>query len=108
MSTAPTKSAAVTTLDPVYPPYINCTRNDDGSVRVIIRGTPSEVDGVAVCGQDCRPGSDRCNNYCNQAPDKGAMAQRPPAMRHIKCGETVSLTLSADEFATLCAALGKI
>ena len=33
---------------------------------------------VAVCGVDCHPGDALCNNYCNLAPQKGAMAPLPP------------------------------
>jgi hypothetical protein len=33
---------------------------------------------VMVCGVDCRAGDAVCNNYCNEAPQKGPMADRPP------------------------------
>lgn len=33
---------------------------------------------VMVCGVDCHPGDAVCNNYCNEAPQKGPMADRPP------------------------------
>lgn len=33
---------------------------------------------VMVCGVDCFPGDDACNNYCNRAPQKGPMAEHPP------------------------------
>lgn len=32
---------------------------------------------VAVCGIDCHPGDDVCNNYCNMAPEKGPMQRMP-------------------------------
>lgn len=32
-----------------------------------------------VCGVDCQPGDSVCNNYCNEAPQKGPMASKPPA-----------------------------
>lgn len=33
---------------------------------------------VMVCGVDCHPGDSVCNNYCNEAPQKGPMAKEPP------------------------------
>lgn len=31
-----------------------------------------------ICGVDCHPGDAVCNNYCNQSPQKGPMASKPP------------------------------
>lgn len=31
-----------------------------------------------VCGVDCQPGDNFCNNYCNSAPQNGPMASKPP------------------------------
>jgi hypothetical protein len=33
---------------------------------------------VMICGVDCHPHDDICNNYCNMAPEKGPMAKSPP------------------------------
>lgn len=33
---------------------------------------------AAVCGIDCHPGDFLCNNFCNQAPEKGKMPDYPP------------------------------
>lgn len=33
---------------------------------------------VMVCGIDCHPGDAVCNNYCNEAPQKGRMSDTPP------------------------------
>lgn len=33
---------------------------------------------ISVCGRDCNPGDDVCNNYCNLAPEKGPMVNVPP------------------------------
>lgn len=105
--------SAHTNLDPNYPGYINFTREDDGSVSVHLRGDPSTVGGVYVCGYArdkgqpgrCSPGDDRCNNYCNMAPEKGPMQKSPRDCSHIKEGATAKLTLSAESFDSLIAGI---
>ncbi len=104
---------AHTNFDPMYPGYINFTREDDGSVSVYLRGDPSIKDGAYVCGYArdkgqpgrCTPGDGNCNNYCNMAPEKGAMQPAPQNCQQVICGETVKLTLSADAFASFIAGL---
>ena len=104
--------AAHTNLDPSYPGYINFTREDDGTVSVHFRGDPSKVDGAYVCGYErdkgqpgrCTPGDDRCNNYCNLAPQKGEMQKHPAACSHVREGMTATLKLSAADFEALIAA----
>lgn len=103
---------AHTNLGAVYPGYINFTREDDGTVSVIVRGNPScQVDSFYICGYAkdkgkhgrCTPGDDRCNNYCNMAPEKGPMQNHPaPCARFIE-GQTATLTLSAADFASVAA-----
>lgn len=99
--------AAVTTAAPIYPGYVNFSENEDGSVVVTTRGAPSDYTGVAVCGQDCTPGSARCNNYCNQAPEKGVMAAAPPTMAHTKSGHVVAFVMTAAEWANFRAQVAK-
>jgi hypothetical protein len=41
--------AAHTNLDPTYPGYVNFTRNDDGTVTVIVRGDPIKYDKDGPC-----------------------------------------------------------
>ncbi len=104
---------AHTNANSIYPGYINFTREDDGSVSVHLRGDPSVVDGAYVCGYErdkgqpgrCTPGDDRCNNYCNMAPQKGPMQDSPAPCVQVICAETVKLTLSAADFARLVAGL---
>lgn len=94
-----------------YPGYINFTREDDGSVSIHFRGDPAAVEGVYVCGYArdkgqpgrCTPGDDRCNNYCNQAPQKGPMQRRPADCPLVKEGAAGTLKLSAADFAALIA-----
>lgn len=96
-----------------YPGYINFTRESDGTISVFLRGDPQTIDGEYVCGYAadkgktgrCTPGDDRCNNYCNMAPQKGPMQKAPTNCSHIKCGDTTKLTLSADAFEALVAEL---
>ena len=96
-----------------YPGYVNFTRENDGTVSVFLRGDPSVVEGVYMCGYSrdegqpgrCTPGDEHCNNYCNFAPQKGPMQKAPVSCSHVKCGETTKLTLSADAFNALIAEL---
>lgn len=109
---------AYTKRDPIYPGYINFTREDDGSVSVYLRGDPKTVEGAGyVCGYAgrdtgqpgrCTPGDDRCNNYCNMAPAKGPMQPAPARCDQIICGETVKLSMSAAEFEQLVGAIETI
>lgn len=103
---------AHTNLDPTYPGYVNFTRNDDGTVTVIVRGDPTKVEGVYICGYAprdrgqpgrCTPGDHYCNNYCNLAPSKGPMQKAPDNCTHTREGATTSVKLSADDFAALIA-----
>ncbi len=93
------------------PGFINFTREGDGSVSVHVRGDPSRIDGVYVCGYAvdrgkpgrCTPGDTRCNNYCNMAPEKGPMQNSPLPCSQVYSGETIKLTLASEDFATLIA-----
>jgi hypothetical protein len=92
---------AHTNFDPSFPGYINVEKLDDGTVRVVVRGDPKTREGIHVCGfaadkgkhGRCTPGDDRCNNYCNMAPEKGPMAPSALPATITDCGETVMLTL---------------
>lgn len=93
------------------PGYINFTREDDGTVSVHLRGNPSTIDGEYICGfahdrgkpGRCTPGDDRCNNYCNMAPQKGPMQKHPLPCKQTYAGQTEKLTLSAADFEALIA-----
>lgn len=98
--------AAHTNFDTSYPGYINFTREDDGTVTVLVRANPETVEDSYVCGYArdkgqpgrCTPGDDRCNNYCNLAPDKGPMQKHPASCSHVREGASARVTLSADDF----------
>lgn len=100
---------AHTNFDPSFPGFINVSRQGDGSVRIVARGDPTQHEGVYVCGfaRDkgaegrCTPGDDRCNNYCNMAPQLGPMADRPKDATHARCAETITLTIPAEAWAQL-------
>jgi hypothetical protein len=89
-----------------YPGYINFTREDDGSVSVYLRGDPSRVDGIYICGHmgdkgkpgRCTPGDEHCNNYCNLAPQNGPMQKSALPCTQIHAGADAKLTLSAADF----------
>ncbi len=91
------------------PGYINFTREDDGTVSVYLRGNPSTINGVFVCGYAvdrgktgrCTPGDQSCNNYCNLAPQKGPMQKAPLPCVQTHAGATEKLTLSAADFDAL-------
>lgn len=107
--------AAHTTFAPIYPGYVNFSRDDDGSVIVIARGDPKIVDGIYICGHAsdrgkpgrCTPGDDRCNNYCNMAPEKGKMQNSALPCQQTYCGETVSVRLSPEALADLLSKLSE-
>jgi hypothetical protein len=99
--------AAWTSLAPVYPGYVNFSHDDDGSIIVSVRGDPTTRDGAYICGYErdkgqpgrCTPGDAHCNNYCNKAPQKGPMADRPKPCTMTNTGETVMARMTAAEFA---------
>jgi hypothetical protein len=105
--------AAHTNPGSEYPGYINFTREDDGAVTVHFRGDPSKTDGEYICGYAhdkgqhgrCTPGDDRCNNYCNMAPEKGPMQKAPAGCSHTREGATATLKMSATDFEALIAAV---
>ncbi|WP_027517901.1 hypothetical protein [Bradyrhizobium sp. WSM1417] len=107
---------AHTALNPLYPGYINFTREDDGTVSVHLRGDPRSVEASYICGYAadkgkpgrCTAGDDRCNNYCNMAPSKGPMQRSPAACVQVICSEVVKLSLSSAEFEQLVAAFEEI
>lgn len=95
-----------------YPGFINFSREADGSVTVHFRGNPEVRENSSyICGFDrdkgkpgrCTPGDDRCNNYCNMAPEKGKMQEHPAPCRQTIEGKTGTLTLTAEAFAALIA-----
>lgn len=108
--------SARTNPDATYPGYVNFTREEDGSVSVTVRGDPTKRDGAYVCGfaRDkgqpgrCTPGDDRCNNYCNLAPQKGPMQRAPLPCTQVICGETVKVTLTSEAFASLLAPINSL
>lgn len=106
---------AYTNFDPIWPGYINVSKNDDGTVTVILRGDPKKQNGSYICGfaKDkgthgrCTPGDDHCNNYCNMAPQKGKMQDHPLECEQVLEGAFASLVLSAEAFQLLTAGLTK-
>ena len=100
--------AAHTTLATSYPGYVNVSR-EGGDVIITVRGDPKVRDGAYICGNPsdkgkpgrCLPGDDNCNNYCNCAPEKGPMADHPKPCVQTFEGTTVSVRLSAEEWASL-------
>ena len=107
--------AAFTGLAPIYPGYLTASREDDGTVVVTMRGDPTVRDGCFVSGHTadkgkhgrCTPGDENCNNYCNRAPEKGAMADRPKDCIQTFEGSTVTVRLTASEWAALLGELSK-
>lgn len=102
-----------TTLEPIYPGFVNVSRADDRSVVLYVRGNPEKRDAAYICGfaadkgmpGRCSPGDDACNNYCNMAPQKGPMADRPAPCSQTSEGKAATLRLTADEWEKLLAGL---
>lgn len=96
-----------------YPGYVNVSEMGDGSVAIVVRADPDIRKGVHVCGHRsqrgepgrCTPGDDRCNNYCNAAPEKGKMQERPTPCEHITVGITSRVVFTAEEWADVRAAI---
>lgn len=93
-----------------YPGYVNATQDDDGSIVLTVRGDPTIRENSAfICGYArdkdkpgrCTPGDENCNNYCNNAPEKGPMQDQPKPCTQVFEGETVSLRLAPEEYAEL-------
>ncbi|MGN6142412.1 MAG: hypothetical protein ACTHOP_02350 [Mesorhizobium sp.] len=107
--------AAHTTSAPIYPGYINVSRDDSGGVLITTRGDPKVRAGAYICGNPsdrgkhgcCTAGDENCNNYCNMAPQKGPMQDHPAPCTQTFEGETVTVRLSADEWRALAAELAK-
>lgn len=105
---------AYTKADPIYPGYVNASRAADGSVVLTVRSDPEVKLGVYVCGYArdkglpgrCTAGDEHCNNYCNMAPEKGPMAERPAATEQTLCGSTAAVRLSPDEWSAFQTGLG--
>jgi len=102
---------AYTKMDSYYPGYISVSRDGD-TVLLTVRGDPTvRENAVFICayahekGQlgRCTPGDENCNNYCNMAPEKGPMQNHPKPTKQLLCGETVTLSLTAAEFAKVSA-----
>ncbi|RWF33732.1 hypothetical protein [Mesorhizobium sp.] len=101
--------AACTTLAPLYPGFVNFSRNEDGSVDITVRGDPTTVAARYICGYArdkgqpgrCTPGDDHCNNYCNQAPEKGRMQDSPLPCDQTHEGEFAVVKLTAAEWEAL-------
>lgn len=91
-----------------YPAYFNASRYGD-EIVLTMREAPTVREGVYVCAHArdagpgrCVAGGPTCNNYCNMAPDKGPMQDRPLPCTHTDEGKivTIRLPLSAWPWAT--------
>ena len=88
-----------------YPSYLNITQ-DEADVVVTVREAPIVREGVYVCAHKrdagpgrCVAGGPTCNNYCNAAPEKGPMQDRPLPCTHTEAGRTVTVRVPASIFA---------
>lgn len=101
--------AAFTTLAPIYPGYVNVSRDENGGVVISVRGDPDVRAGAYICGHAsdagrpgrCTPGDENCNNYCNLAPQKGPMVDEPKPCTQTFEGKLATVRLSADEWSAL-------
>lgn len=93
-----------------YPGYVSINRTSEGNVAVTVRSAPTiHEDSIYICGYAsdkgkpgrCTPGDDRCNNYCNMAPQIGPMQDRPKACRQVSEGKTATFVIPASEWEKL-------
>lgn len=99
------KMIAYTAPGAEYPEYLNA-QVVDGKVRVIVREAPTvRENGSRICAHPkdrgpgrCVPGEETCNNYCNMAPDKGPMADRPAPCRQVFEGKTLEIDIPLSEW----------
>lgn len=97
---------AYTAPGSLYPGYVSINRDENGNVRVTVRAEPKVRDGSYICGFKhqkgeagrCTPGDERCNNYCNMAPEKGRMQDHPAPCTQTTEGETVTYTVPAEHW----------
>lgn len=87
---------------PGYPAYANITIEDD-EVTITVRGEPKVRDGCYVCSHapgpgNCTAGGPTCNNYCNMAPEKGPMQDRPLPCQQVFEGPYAQMKMPKAEF----------
>jgi hypothetical protein len=85
------------------PGYVSINRLANGDVEVSVRSAPRQRDGIYVCSHrpgpgNCTAGGPTCNNYCNMAPEKGPMQDRPMPCRHTDEGSFASFVIPADQW----------
>lgn len=94
---------AYTALTAEYPAFVSVNRQENGDVIVTLRGEADVRDGCFVCSHKaeagrCTAGGPNCNNYCNMAPQKGPMQDKPLPCRHVAAGQTVQVTIPAGDW----------
>lgn len=98
---------AFTALDETYPGFVSINKLPSGDVEVTVRAAPTvHENSIHICGFArqkgqpgiCTPGDERCNNYCNKAPEKGPMQDRAAPCVRVTCGATVSFVVPTDQW----------
>lgn len=90
------------------PGYVSINRLASRDVEVTVRAAPIIRQGVYVCAHTrdagpgrCTAGGPTCNNYCNMAPEKGAMQDHPLPCTHVDAGTQASFIVPSAEWAKL-------
>jgi hypothetical protein len=105
---------AYTASGVIYPEYISVNETGDPNLfRITVRSAPTKQRGCYICGYAadkgkpgrCTPGDDRCNNYCNMAPEKGRMQDAPQSCEHIREGSVATITLTKEHMQEIAAAI---
>jgi len=83
---------------PSYPGFISINGDESGNVVVTIRESPTVRDSVYICSHEsgpgkCTAGGPTCNNYCNMAPQKGPMQDRPLPCQQVLEGKQATFTI---------------
>lgn len=97
---------AYTAPGSLLPGYVSINRTPSGDVSVTVRAEPKIYDGVHICAYArdkgkpgrCTAGDDRCNNYCNMAPEKGPMQRSPAPCKHVDPGAQATFVVPAAEW----------
>ena len=96
-----------------YPGYVNVSQDGD-TVTLIVRGDPIVRENSSfICAHAhekgqlgrCTPGDEHCNNYCNEAPEKGAMQDHPKTCTQVFEAATVTVNFTAEEWTAVLAAI---
>lgn len=78
-------------FDPESGAFLSIITQADGSTVVNAREAGTVVNGVRVCGVDCKPSEPTCNGYCR------GDEPIPAKLRTVRPGNTILFTIPSGE-----------